>query len=111
MSTTYVEKQGMHTVTEASTVWELPLPDTAVEHSATVDIVQDGNGSRIDVDSQIQTAVPSLLISFGLDEHTGTARYSWLETIDDTQTITSGMNTVTINVTQNGGTTPSGSTF
>ena len=106
-----VEKNAIHTVTTAASVWELPLPAEVVAHSATVEVVQTDGGARIDVDSQVQTQVPSLLISFGLDEHTGVARYSWLEEVADTTTVTSGANSVVINVTQNGGTPTSGTTF
>lgn len=108
-----IEKHGVHTITELASVWELPLPDTALPHTAAVDVVQNEAGSRIDVDSAIQTNVPSILISFGLDEHSGVARYSWLEEEEDntSTSISSGSNQVTINVTQNGGTAPTGTTF
>jgi hypothetical protein len=94
----------------AAATWTIHLTEGINKTSVAVEVIRDNDGVRLFPDND-RIDGDNLVLHFGLDEHAGTVRYSWLDDTDDPQTITSGTNTVTINVTQNGGTAPEGETF
>lgn len=96
-----------------STVWDIDnVPEGALHYSIT-EVFAEG-GSIIQPDSQVK-APYGLQLVFGVTPVSGYAMGKYYKDVpespDNPTVITTGANTVTINVTQNGGTTPAGSTF
>lgn len=105
-----MRKEQIYTQSVAEATWNVPLPDGVNPSSVAVEVVRDESGIRLFPDNdKVENDI--LILHFGLDAHAGTVRYSWIED-DDAQVVQDGYgNNVTITVTQNGGGTPSGSTF
>lgn len=106
-----MRKEKIYTQGEPSTTWNIPLPDGIDPASVAVEVIRDTNSNRLFPDND-RVENDMLVLHFGLDEHAGTVRYSWVDSSDDPQVVQDGAgNNVTITVTQNAGGTPTGTTF